>query len=151
MRQQEIDIFLVQNFYEKVNWCEVTKHSLSKTDVRYFMAFHGVLSYWFTCSLNYYAVVPANQTFLAIFTLVFTSSPFIPMNVMSYLFLVRGSWTSPFAITGEPGMAGNSTSIPYLLYRYWWNTRIFPFTKKSYLHRAQWRYYFYLSRVRILR
>ena len=21
-----------------------------------------------------------------------------------------------------------------LLYRYWWNTRIFPFTKKSYLH-----------------
>ena len=38
----------------------------------------------------------------------------------------------------------------YLLNRYWWNTRIFPFTKKSYLHRAQWRYYFYLSRVRIL-
>ena len=38
----------------------------------------------------------------------------------------------------------------FLLYRYWWNTRIFPFTKKSYLHRAQWRYYFYLSRVRIL-
>ena len=38
----------------------------------------------------------------------------------------------------------------YLLYRYWWNTRIFPFTKKWYLHRAQWRYYFYLSRVRIL-
>ena len=37
-----------------------------------------------------------------------------------------------------------------LLYRNWWNTRIFPFTKKSYLHRAQWRYYFYLSRVRIL-
>ena len=37
-----------------------------------------------------------------------------------------------------------------LLYRYWWNTRIFPFTKKSYLHRAQWRYYCYLSRVRML-
>ena len=37
-----------------------------------------------------------------------------------------------------------------LLHRYWWNTRIFPFTKKSYLHRAQWRYYFYLSRVSIL-
>ena len=37
-----------------------------------------------------------------------------------------------------------------LLYRYWWNTRIFPFTKKSFLHRAQWRYYFYLSRLRIL-
>ena len=37
-----------------------------------------------------------------------------------------------------------------LLYRYWWNTRIFTFAKKSYLHRAQWRYYFYLSRVRIL-
>ena len=38
----------------------------------------------------------------------------------------------------------------YLLYRYWWNTRIFPFTEKSYLHRTQWRYYFYLSRARIL-
>ena len=38
----------------------------------------------------------------------------------------------------------------FLLYRYWWNTRIFPFSKKSYLHRAQWRYYLYLSRVRIL-
>ena len=37
-----------------------------------------------------------------------------------------------------------------LLHRYWWNTRIFPFTKKSYLHRAQWRYYFYFSRARIL-
>ena len=34
--------------------------------------------------------------------------------------------------------------------RYWWNTRIFPFTKNSYLHHAQWRYYFYLSCVRIL-
>ena len=30
------------------------------------------------------------------------------------------------------------------------STRLIPFTKKSYLHRAQWRYYFYLSRVRIL-
>ena len=39
---------------------------------------------------------------------------------------------------------------PHLLYVYWWNTRIFPFTKKSYLHCAQWRYYFYLSHVRIL-
>ena len=37
-----------------------------------------------------------------------------------------------------------------LFYRYWWNTRIFPLTKKSYRHRPQWRYYFYLSRVRIL-
>ena len=37
-----------------------------------------------------------------------------------------------------------------LWFRYWWNTRIFPFAKKSYFHRAQWRYYFYLSRVRIL-
>ena len=36
------------------------------------------------------------------------------------------------------------------LYRYWWNTRIFPFTKQSYLHRAQWRYYFYLSHMKIL-
>ena len=40
--------------------------------------------------------------------------------------------------------------IIHLLYRYWWNTRIFPFNKKSYLHRAQWRYYFYLSCVRML-
>ena len=41
---------------------------------------------------------------------------------------------------------------PYrlLLDRYWWNTGIFSFTEKSYLHRAQWRYYFYLSPVRIL-
>ena len=38
----------------------------------------------------------------------------------------------------------------FLLYRYWWNTRIFPFTKKSNLHCTQSRYYFYLSRVRIL-
>ena len=37
-----------------------------------------------------------------------------------------------------------------LLYRYWWNTTIFPFTKKSYFHLAEWRHYFYLSRVRIL-
>ena len=33
---------------------------------------------------------------------------------------------------------------------YYIDKRVFPFTKKSYLHRAQWRYYFYLSRVRIL-
>ena len=44
----------------------------------------------------------------------------------------------------------NITNEDILSYRYWWNTRIFPVTKKSYLHRAQWRYYFYLSRVRIL-
>mgnify|MGYP006964572515 CR=1 FL=1 len=37
-----------------------------------------------------------------------------------------------------------------LLYRCWWNARISPLTKKSYLHSAQWRYYFYLSRERIL-
>ena len=37
-----------------------------------------------------------------------------------------------------------------LFYRYWWNIGIFSFTKNSYLHRTQWRYYFYLSRVRIL-
>ena len=37
-----------------------------------------------------------------------------------------------------------------LFYRCWWNSRIFPFTKKSYFLCAQWRYYFYLSRVRIL-
>ena len=45
------------------------------------------------------------------------------------------------------------SSIQYVSLLYWyllWNSRIFPFTKKSYLHRAQWRYYFYLSRVRIL-
>ena len=50
----------------------------------------------------------------------------------------------------------DSTGLPAgtvnlsLLYRYWWNTRIFPFTKKSYLHCAQWRYYFHLLCVRIL-
>ena len=37
-----------------------------------------------------------------------------------------------------------------ILYGYWWNTRIFPFNKKSYPHYAPWRYYFYLSHVRIL-
>ena len=37
-----------------------------------------------------------------------------------------------------------------LLYRYWWNTRIFPFTKQSYLHCAQWRYHFHLLCMRIL-
>ena len=31
----------------------------------------------------------------------------------------------------------NITTNHALLYRYWWNTRIFPFTKKSYLHRAR--------------
>ena len=36
-----------------------------------------------------------------------------------------------------------------LSYRYWWHTRIFSFTKKSYLYRAHWRYYSYLSRVRM--
>ena len=44
----------------------------------------------------------------------------------------------------------NTEYLNQSLYRYWWNTRIFPFTKKSYLHHGQWRYYFYLSRVRIL-
>ena len=44
----------------------------------------------------------------------------------------------------------NSATTLYYYYRYLWDTRIFPFIKKSYLHRAQWRYYFYLSRVRIL-
>ena len=45
----------------------------------------------------------------------------------------------------------NSLCIQHiLLYRYWRNTRIFPFTKKSYLQRAQWWYFFYLSHVRIL-
>ena len=37
-----------------------------------------------------------------------------------------------------------------LLHKHLWNTRISPFTKKSYLHRTQWTYYFYLSQVRIL-
>ena len=37
-----------------------------------------------------------------------------------------------------------------LLHKHQWNTRIPPFTKKSYLHRTQWVYYFYLSHVRIL-
>ena len=30
----------------------------------------------------------------------------------------------------------NTEHLNQSLYRYWWNTRIFPFTKKSYLHRA---------------
>ena len=50
----------------------------------------------------------------------------------------------------QPLYNGHLSTMATLLYRYWWDTRIFPFTKKSYLHRAQWRYYFYLSRVRIL-
>ena len=37
---------------------------------------------------------------------------------------------------------GPPLKILYLLYRYCWNTRIFPFTKKSYLHHVQWRYNF---------
>ena len=39
-----------------------------------------------------------------------------------------------FCFTEKPFYGNYST----LLYRYWWNTRIFPFTKKSYLRRAQW-------------
>ena len=39
----------------------------------------------------------------------------------------------------------NITTNHALLYRYWWNTRIFPFTKKS-----SSRAYLHLSRVRIL-
>ena len=50
----------------------------------------------------------------------------------------------------QPLYNGHLSTMATLLYRYWWDTRIFPYTKKSYLHRAQWRYYFYLSRVRIL-
>ena len=50
----------------------------------------------------------------------------------------------------QPLYNGHLSTMATLLYRYWWDTRIFPYTRKSYLHRAQWRYYFYLSRVRIL-
>ena len=50
----------------------------------------------------------------------------------------------------QPLYNGHLSTMATLLYRYWWDTRIFPYTKKSYLHRAQWRYYFYLSRMRIL-
>ena len=52
----------------------------------------------------------------------------------------------------NPELLDSRSSCLYfiLLYRYWWNTRIIPFTKESYLHRTQWRYYFYLSRVKIL-
>ena len=50
--------------------------------------------------------------------------------------------------------ASEEVSYQLLLYRYWWNTRIFPLTKKSYLLRVQWRYhmymYFYLSHLKIL-
>ena len=40
-----------------------------------------------------------------------------------------------------PHAAVSAGSVIYyvLLCRYWWITRIFSFTKKSYLHRAQWR------------
>ena len=50
----------------------------------------------------------------------------------------------------QPLYKGHLSTMATLLYRYWWDSRIFPYTKKSYLHRAQWRYCFYLSRVRIL-
>ena len=59
---------------------------------------------------------------------------------------VEGLHNTPRVSISAYANTGKSVS----LYRYWWNTRIFPFTKKSYLHRAQWRYYFYLSGVRIL-
>ena len=41
------------------------------------------------------------------------------------------------------------TIVVLLLHGYSWNTGIFPCTENSYLHRAQW-YYFYLSPVRTL-
>ena len=59
---------------------------------------------------------------------------------------VEGLHNTPRVSISAYANTGKNVSV----YRYWWNTRIFPFTKKSYLHRAQWRYYFYLSRVRIL-
>ena len=78
---------------------------------RYSMAHREILIH----VLNGYTLIGSSKpNFLAIFTLVFTTSPSIPTNVMSYLFLVRGSWTFPPAITGVPGIPGISISTPYL-------------------------------------
>lgn len=55
-----------------------------------------------------------NQIFLPNFTLLLTCLPLIPTNVMSNSLLKKGSWISPFTITGSPGMPGMSTSIPCL-------------------------------------
>ena len=59
-------------------------------------------------------VEPENQIFLAIFTLLVTSSPLFPTKEMSNLFFLRGSWISPATISGAPEMPGISTSVPYL-------------------------------------
>ena len=37
----------------------------------------------------------------------------------------------------QPLYNGHLSTMATLLYRYWWDTRIFPYTKKSYRHRAQ--------------
>ena len=57
---------------------------------------------------------------------------------------------SGFSIRASSWRNSPAVATYHILYRYWWNTRIFPFTKKSYLQRVWWRYYFYLSCVRIL-
>ena len=84
---------------------------------------------------------------------------FFLADTVHTLNLVSTSLQRPFFFLGEqsihwilfqPLYKGHLSTMATLLYRYWWDTRIFPYTKKSCLHRAQWRYYFYLSRVRIL-
>ena len=67
-----------------------------------------------------------------------------------WILFSRGKNNIVLPLENKIHIFASQCNILYLYYRYWWNTRIFPFTKKSYLHRAQWRYYFYLSRVRIL-
>ena len=82
--------------------------------------------------------------------------PFHAIYMWSQLF---ERWTALYFHPINPHPLDSAISFPntypldsnfYYILRYWWNTRIFPFTKKSYLQRAQWRYYFYLLRVRIL-
>ena len=56
----------------------------------------------------------ANQIFLPTFTLLLTSWPLIPIKFMSNSLFSKGSWISPFTITGSTGMLGIFTSIPCL-------------------------------------
>ena len=74
-------------------------------------------------------------------------------------FIVRGHLTSKYwpmraRAAGKSFQLYNQTCVLYvinvLLYRYWWNTRIFPFTKKIISSLRAVKILFYLSRVRIL-
>ena len=72
----------------------------------------------------------------------------LPCQLPGWLPLHIWCWNLP---PDEPEILSSQKKIRdrQLLYRYWWNTRIFPLTKKSCLHCAQWRYYFNLSHVKI--